>query len=658
MRAQVAWFRARGLISGTPAELTAFSPLRFLIPQLGVSPVLIRLYSLSHKQSKKRRPKTGGKRVAMGPSRLASCSSRCNEKDSATKRVGSMGPSRLSSCSSGCYDKDSATLADPPSMCHDKDSATLAGPPSADPPSVCYDKDSATLAGPPSVCYDKDSATLADPPSVCYDKDSATLAEPPSVCYDKDSATLADPPSVCYNKDSATLADPPSVCYDKDSATLADPPSVCYDKDSATLADPPSVCYDKDSATLADPPSVCYDRDYANVLPSSPETILLLPATPATAPVAATPATPSTTPAAETPATATPATTTPATPATSALATTTPVAPTPATTPVAATPRIPQVADNMVDHHGHRSTGLRTPAQKRGIPTLPSSLLDPTPSNAAPTMPAVKALAPETAEVDPANPGGDHIAHGQLRDGLPPKLPQAESVPAVSINRLGLAVPPPWYRLGLAVPPPWYRLMKQLWSSLAVPPPWYRLMKQLWSSLDPWPNAEQQDKFIIYKMEKMYMIMKMVCLLQLFGQMGIALRNGFCLLSLSAIIMACVFSMPAILALHKRDYLLIEKLVFTWCPMRKLFSYHLHVTSPTINYMMPVLFVRLARAVAEPIRFQWALAENLGMLVLNYILPNGLSLSWILFCHVFGLHITAVQEIRYRKQYLALEKSQ
>eukprot|EP00798_Chlamydomonas_sp_ICE-L_P019365 gene19365-26013_t len=114
-------------------------------------------------------------------------------------------------------------------------------------------------------------------------------------------------------------------------------------------------------------------------------------------------------------------------------------------------------------------------------------------------------------------------------------------------------------------------------------------------------------------------------------------------------------STPTILALHKRDYLVIEKLLFAWWPMRKLFSYHLHMTSRILNYMIPVLFVRLARAVAEPIRFQWALAENLRMLVLNYILPNGFSLRWILLCRVSGLLITAVQEIRYRKQYLALE---
>eukprot|EP00798_Chlamydomonas_sp_ICE-L_P001422 gene1422-32793_t len=468
-RAQVAWFRARGLISDTPAELTATSPLRFFIPKLGVSPVLTRLYSSCHKQSQKSQPKPGGKSAAsMGPSRLSSCSSVCYDKDSATRRAASMGPSRLSSFSSVCHDKDSATKG-----------VTSMGP-----------------------------------------------------------------------------------------SHLSSFSSVCYDEDSARPC----------SLTCSD----------TNLLPASLDTPLLLPAAPATTP--ATPAaTISATPAPATPvaATTTPATANPATPANAPA--------TPATTP------------------------------KRGIPTLHSSLLDPTPSNFAPTLPAVKALAPETGGVDPADPGSDHIAHGQPCDGL---LPHAESIPAVSTNCQGLAVSPPWYRL----------------------------MKQFWSSLDPWPNAKQQNKFIIYKMEKMSMTIKLVCLLQFSAQMGIVLRSGFCLLSLNAIIVACLFSMPIILALHRRDSSAIEKLLLAWSPMRKLFSYHIHITCPTHVYMRPLIMltVRIAHAVAEPIRLHWTLAENLSILVLNYFLPTGVSLHWILLCHALGLLITAVQEIRYRKQYLAL----
>eukprot|EP00798_Chlamydomonas_sp_ICE-L_P013617 gene13617-19493_t len=137
----------------------------------------------------------------------------------------------------------------------------------------------------------------------------------------------------------------------------------------------------------------------------------------------------------------------------------------------------------------------------------------------------VKAPAPESGGVDPTAAVSDHIAHGQPRDGLPPKLPHAERVPTVPTNCLGLAVPPPWYCL----------------------------MKQLWSSLEPWPNAELQNKFIMYKMEEMSMIIKLFCFLQFFGQMSVALRGGFCLLSLHALLLACLSSIPTIRALFKRD---------------------------------------------------------------------------------------------------------
>eukprot|EP00798_Chlamydomonas_sp_ICE-L_P020718 gene20718-27530_t len=274
--------------------------------------------------------------------------------------------------------------------------------------------------------------------------------------------------------------------------------------------------------------------------------------------------------------------------------------------------------------------GLRTPAQKRGIPTLRSSLLDPSPSNFAPALPAVKSLSPETAEVGPSDPGSDHPPHDHRRDGLPPKLPHAERVPAVCTNCLGLAVPHSWYRL----------------------------MKQLWASLESWPNAEQQNKFVMFKTEKLSRIIKMVYLLQFVGQVCFVLRCGFCLLSLHAILVSCLFTIPTIRGLYKRDYLAVEKLLLARSLMRKLFAYHLHMSSRPPNLVVLLHFVRLAEAATQPVRFQWALAENLGMLVLDCIIPIGVSLHWILLSHVLGLLITVKHEIRFRKQNLALKKSQ
>eukprot|EP00798_Chlamydomonas_sp_ICE-L_P019510 gene19510-26181_t len=115
--------------------------------------------------------------------------------------------------------------------------------------------------------------------------------------------------------------------------------------------------------------------------------------------------------------------------------------------------------------------------------------------------------------------------------------------------------------------------------------------------------------------------------------------------------------MPTIRALYKKDYSAAEKLFLAWSLMRKLFSYHLQMTSRPPYFVKLMLCMRLIDAAVLPIRFHWALAENLGMLVLNCFLPTGLSLLWILLCHVLGLLINVVQEVRYRKQYLALEKS-
>eukprot|EP00798_Chlamydomonas_sp_ICE-L_P019278 gene19278-25917_t len=255
---------------------------------------------------------------------------------------------------------------------------------------------------------------------------------------------------------------------------------------------------------------------------------------------------------------------------------------------------------------------------------------DPILSSHAPTLPAVKALSPETAGVDPTDPGSDHFAHGQPRDGLPPKLPHADSVPAVSTNCPGFAIPPPMYRL----------------------------MKQLWSSLGPWPSAEQQNKFLMYKMKKSFMIMIMACLLNVFGQVCFVLREGFSLLSLHAILLPGLFTVPTIRAVFKSDYLAIEKLLLAWSFMRRLFAFHSHMTCVPPNLLILMLIVRLAQAAAQPIRFHWALAENLGILVSNCFLPSGIFMRWIFLFHVLGLLITVVQEIRFRKQYLALEKSQ
>eukprot|EP00798_Chlamydomonas_sp_ICE-L_P032132 gene32132-16655_t len=241
-----------------------------------------------------------------------------------------------------------------------------------------------------------------------------------------------------------------------------------------------------------------------------------------------------------------------------------------------------------------------------------------------------KALAPETAEVDPTDPGSDHTTHGQPRDGLPPNLPHAERVPAVPTNFLGLAVPSPWCRL----------------------------MKQLWSSLEPRPNAEHQNKFMMYKMEKTYMITMKAVLLNLFGQVCVVLRDGFSLLSLHALLLPGLFTVPAVLAVVKSDYLAIEKLLLAWSLMRRLFAYHCHMAARSPIFMIIMLAVRLAQGAAQPIRFQWALVENLSMLVLNCILPCEICLHWIILFHVLGLLLTVVQENRYRKQYLALEKSQ
>eukprot|EP00798_Chlamydomonas_sp_ICE-L_P015013 gene15013-21082_t len=285
----------------------------------------------------------------------------------------------------------------------------------------------------------------------------------------------------------------------------------------------------------------------------------------------------------------------------------------------------------MEDHHGCRRTGLRTPASQRDIPNLRNSPQDPTPSNCASTLPPVKVLTPETAEVDPTDPSSNQIAHGQRRDVLPPKLPHAERVPAVSTNRL----------------------------PLAVPPTWYRLMKQLCSSLGSWPNAEQQNKFMMYKMEKTSTIMMMAWCLTLLSQVCFLLRERLSLLSLHALLLLGLFTMPAIRAVSRQsNYLAVEKLLLAWSLVRRLFCFHCHMTNRPLNLMALMLLVRLAQGAAQPIRFQWALAENLGMLVLNCILPNQISFHWILLFHVLGLLVTVVQEIRYTKQYLALEKSQ
>eukprot|EP00798_Chlamydomonas_sp_ICE-L_P019273 gene19273-25913_t len=248
----------------------------------------------------------------------------------------------------------------------------------------------------------------------------------------------------------------------------------------------------------------------------------------------------------------------------------------------------------------------------------------------APEAAPVKTLAPKTAGVDPTDPGSDHFAHGQPLDGLPPKLSHADSVPAVSTNGPGFAIPLPRYRL----------------------------MKQLWSSQEPWPNAEQQNKFLMYKMEKSFMIMTLACLLNVFGHVCFVLREGFSLLSLHAVLLPGIFTVPTIRAVFKSDYLAIEKLLLAWSLMRRLFVFHSLMTSVTPNYLILMLIMRLAQAAAQPIRFHWALAENLGILVSNCFLPSGISMRWIFLFHVLGLLITVVQQIRFQKQYLALEKSQ
>eukprot|EP00798_Chlamydomonas_sp_ICE-L_P007363 gene7363-487_t len=190
------------------------------------------------------------------------------------------------------------------------------------------------------------------------------------------------------------------------------------------------------------------------------------------------------------------------------------------------------------------------------------------------------------------------------------------------------------------------------------PTAWFSLVNRLWASLEPWPHAEQQNKFIIFKLEQMSTALVPVSVLQSICMLSIARKGGLGLLSLHGVLAACFFTVPIARLVYKRDYLAAEKLIIAWSLWRKVLFYHLHLADSTsiVGTVMHVL--RPLRAVLEPIRFQWTVADLLGTLVLDCIVRNGNTVYWILFWHVLSLTTAVVVEIRHRKLFLALEKSQ
>eukprot|EP00798_Chlamydomonas_sp_ICE-L_P007366 gene7366-490_t len=190
------------------------------------------------------------------------------------------------------------------------------------------------------------------------------------------------------------------------------------------------------------------------------------------------------------------------------------------------------------------------------------------------------------------------------------------------------------------------------------PTAWFSLVNRLWASLEPWPHAEQQNKFIMFKLEQTSTALVLVSVLQSIGMLSIVRRGGLGLLSLHAVLVACVFTVPIACLVHKRDYLAAEKLILAWSLWRTVLVHHQHLTDSTSIVCTVMHMVRPIRAVLEPIRFQWTVAVHLGTLVLDCVIRNGNSIYRILFWHILGLTTAVAVEIRHRKQFLALDKSQ
>eukprot|EP00798_Chlamydomonas_sp_ICE-L_P000503 gene503-1910_t len=183
-------------------------------------------------------------------------------------------------------------------------------------------------------------------------------------------------------------------------------------------------------------------------------------------------------------------------------------------------------------------------------------------------------------------------------------------------------------------------------------------MKQLWSSLEPSPDADMEKKFILYKMDKLSTAMQLFLSFQVLGQMILLFKGGLGFLSLHVILVLCFFTVPTFWTFYSRDYLVAEKLLFAWTLWRKAFFYHIHCHGFMPFQRITFLILRPVRAVVEPLRFRWPIAENLVILVLDCILPDRWPLHWILLSHILGLLTSAAVDIRDRQMFMSLMKAQ
>eukprot|EP00798_Chlamydomonas_sp_ICE-L_P029805 gene29805-7441_t len=186
---------------------------------------------------------------------------------------------------------------------------------------------------------------------------------------------------------------------------------------------------------------------------------------------------------------------------------------------------------------------------------------------------------------------------------------------------------------------------------------WSLSMKQLWSSLEPSPDANLEKKFIMYQMDKMSTAMQVLCSFQVLSQLMVFVKGGLGFLSLHAIVVLGCLTVPTFWAFYTRDYLVAEKLLFAWALWRKAFFHHIHCHGCIPFVAIQLLICRAVRAVAEPLRFRWSITENLVLLALNCILPDGLPLHWILLSHILGLLVSVAVEIRDRQMFMSLEKA-
>eukprot|EP00798_Chlamydomonas_sp_ICE-L_P032158 gene32158-16691_t len=172
------------------------------------------------------------------------------------------------------------------------------------------------------------------------------------------------------------------------------------------------------------------------------------------------------------------------------------------------------------------------------------------------------------------------------------------------------------------------------------------------------PGAQLEKKFIMYKMGKLSAVMLVLCSIQAVNQTMVFIKGGLGFLSLHAILVICCFTVPTYWTFYKGNYSVAEKLLFAWALWRKVFFHHIHCHGCVSFVTKQLLTIRPVRAVAEPLRFRWSVAENLFTLILNCILPDGWTLHWILLSHVLGLLVSVAIEMRARRMFMSLEKAQ